>query len=42
MVIPIIPFGFHYILVNFLTEKVADLKGEDKNRPGHHKIYFYC
>jgi hypothetical protein len=26
MVIPIIPFGFHYILVSFLCEKTATLK----------------
>lgn len=42
MAVPILPFGFHYVLVNYLTEMVAERKERDLSLPGHHRIFFLC
>jgi hypothetical protein len=42
IVISIIPFGFHYIILNYLCEIIAEWKEQNKKRYGHHKIFFLC
>lgn len=47
MVIPILPFGFHGLIVNIYSDKIGQWKEEDKGRYGTHRLnflieVFYC
>lgn len=42
MVAPILFFGFHYILVNHLTERIEERRNRDGSQIGYLKLFFYC
>lgn len=41
MVVPILLFGFHYVLVTHLTERI-DRGKNTQGYLGYHKLFYYC
>ena len=42
MVVPIIPFGFQYTIVNYYTCIQANMREKNKNVISYQKLFFYC